>query len=150
MPKLSDCKIVHIGENGDEDTLDEMGLDLEAVTKAAEKVFKSEHINISREEEVVLAAICGKKVVGAATVGHHNEEGEPLFTFSAAVAEGWQRLGLGRKLVLAAIQEARAQGAHSFRVWVVNPNMAVLLESLGFETEGREWSEDSPHMYFSV
>jgi GNAT superfamily N-acetyltransferase len=144
------CEFVHVGDNGDEAALEALGLDLWDATEAAEAIFKTEGIRISSEEEIVLAAICGGKVVGAATVGHHNEEGEPVFTFSVAVDSAWQQKGLGRQLVDKAMGIAKSMGAHQFRVWVVNPNMAALLESMGFDADPRGWSLDSPHMELSV
>jgi GNAT superfamily N-acetyltransferase len=145
-----DCRILHVGDNGDEAALEELGLDLWEATEDAEAVFKTEGIRVSREEEIVLAAVCGDKVVGAATVGHHVEEGEPVFTFSVAVDAAWQAKGLGRKLVEKAIEFAKSMGARQFRIWVVNPNMASLLESVGFEADHRGWSLDSPHMEMYV
>ena len=144
------CEIVHVGDNGDEDALEALGMDLWDATEAAEAVFKTEGIRISREEEIVLAAICGDKVVGGATVGYHEEEGETVFTFSVAVDSAWQQKGLGRTLVEKAIEIAKSMGARQFRVWVVNPNMASLLESVGFEADHRGWSLESPHMELSV
>lgn len=62
----------------------------------------------------------------------------------------WQAKGLGRKLVEKAIEVAKSMGARQFRVWAVNPNMASLLESVGFEADHRGWSLESPHMEMSV
>lgn len=145
-----DCVIVHVGDNGDEAALEALGLDPWDAAEAAESIFKSEGIRISREEEIVLAAICGDKVVGGATVGQHDEEGEPVFTFSVAVDAAWQAKGLGRKLVEKAMEVAKSMGANHFRVWVVNPNMASLLEGMGFDADSRGWSLDSPHMELYV
>ncbi len=145
-----DCEIVHVGDNGDEDSLEALGLDLWDATEMAEAIFKSEGIRLSREEEVVLAAICGGKIVGAASVGHHEEDGETVFTFSVAVDSAWQQKGLGRRLVEAAIQLSKSMGAQRFYVWVVNPAMAALLEGMGFEADHRGWSLDSPHMELLV
>lgn len=145
-----DCQIVAVGENGDERALDEAGLDFWEAAETAEGLFREEGIRPSSEEEIAFAAICGGEVVGAATFGHHQEEGETVFTLSVAVADAWKRKGLGRRLVQKVIDEARAYGSGRFRVWVVNPNMVALLESMGFETEGREWTQSSPYMYLDL
>lgn len=145
-----DCQLVHVGDGGDEASLEALGFDLWDATEAAEAVFKAEGIRVSREEETVVAAICGEEVVGAATVGQHDEEGEPVFTFSVAVDSKWQGKGLGRQLVEKAMEIAKSMGARQFRIWVVNPSMATLLESMGFEADHRGWSLDSPHMELSV
>lgn len=144
------CHIVRVGEDGDEHMLDKLGLDLWVATESAESIFEREGIRPSRIEEVVFAAVCNGVVVGAATLGSSPHSYEPdarEYTFSVAVDTKWQKRQLGRKLVEAVLREAKSlEVPGEYRVWVVNPNMARLLESFGFETEGREWSEDSPHM----
>lgn len=150
MPVAETCHIVRVGEDGDEDGLDRLGLDLWDATEEAERIFKREGIRISSIENVVFAAVCDGHVVGAATIGstpHHFDRNAREYTFSVAVDRKWQRRQLGRKLVEAVLHEAKSQEIPGeYRVWVVNPNMARLLESLGFEPEGREWTEDTPHM----
>lgn len=147
MSVSEECVVVAVGENGDEDGLDSLGLDLWEATEKAEGLFAKEGIRPSSDEEVVLAAVC-KKIVGAASLGvRHGEE----FTFSVAVDREWQKRSLGRRLVEAVMRVAKdntESGHGEFRVWVVNPNMARLLSSMGFDAEGRngEWSESSPHM----
>lgn len=146
-----DCVIVAVGDDGDEDSLDSLGLDLWDATGAAEAVFKREGIGLSRDEDIRFAAVCKKKVVGGATLGRRREDGENLYTFSVAVDRTWHRKGLGKRLVehaiAAAQDEARELDEPSrFRVWVVNPHMAVLLGSMGFDSESRGWSLDTPHL----
>ncbi len=88
-------------------------------------------------------------IVGGATFGSYNEDGQTVFTFSVAIDSKYQGRGFGKKLVQDVMGLASGEGY--FNVWVVNPNMAKLLESMGFETESsRGWSQNSPHMtYYS-
>lgn len=144
------CTIVAVGENGDADAIDALGLDFWEAADKAEALFKVD-IRPSSDEEIVLAAICDKKVVGGATLGVRSSDDEAELTFSIAIDPAWQKRNLGRALVeqierLA--RDATESGHGTFRVWVVNPNMAKLLDSMGYDAEGRngEWSEDSPHM----
>jgi ribosomal protein S18 acetylase RimI-like enzyme len=150
MPDRS-CVIVAIGEDADEDAVEDLGLDFWGAVDDAERVFRDAAIHTSSIESMRFAAVCGGEVVGAATLGSMEDDEGRAFTFSVAVADGWRRRGLARQLVAAVMEAAEdedeAYGGHGwFRVWVVNPYMAYLLESLGFETEGSEWTEYSPHM----
>ena len=84
------------------------------------------------------------KVLGASSFGIREDSGEA--TFSVAVQPEARRRGIARLLV------ERILAAHpgtSFNVWVVNPHMAELLETVGFDTaSARGWSPDAPHMTF--
>ena len=143
-----ECSIIRVGDGADERPLEAIGMEMWDVVEAAEEILKRDNL-MSRDEELLFAAVCGGEVVGGATLGRHEEEGQTVFFFSVGVDQTWQRKGLGRKLVEAVMGEVKSSGEQGYyRVWVVNPNMASLLESMGFETEGSEWSEDSPHMYF--
>jgi GNAT superfamily N-acetyltransferase len=111
-------------------------------------LFEEQGIRISRSEDVCAVAVYRGDVVGAVTLGKSFEEDGYVYTFSAAVDDLWKRKGISRELIKIAINMANEDPfPHYFRVWVVNPHMAALLETLGFDTEGREWSQDSPHMY---
>lgn len=146
-----ECEIVAVGENGDADARDELGIDPWDAADRAEALFRQQDIRLSSYESVAFAAVCGGEIVGAASFGVQQDEGGPSYTFSVAVDGAWQKKGLGRKLVQRVVEEARSQEQGGrFRVWVVNPNMARLLESMGFETDGREWTESSPHMYLDL
>ena len=89
------------------------------------------------------------RVVAASRFGwKEGWDGEGLASFSIGVRPAARRRGLARRLVTRIL---RAHPGASFRVWVVNPHMAELLTSLGFDAEGtRGWSPDSPHMTFRV
>ena len=144
----SDCQIIAIGEMSDDDeALSELGLDNQRAINLVDGIFKQEGIRISSIENYVSALICDGQIVGGATFGSYNEEGQQVFTFSVAIDSKYQGRGFGKKLVQDVMSLASDQGY--FNVWVVNPNMAKLLESMGFETESsRGWSQDSPHMTY--
>lgn len=143
----SDCQIISIGENSDDEILEEFGLDTWDAVDQVEKIFQQEGIRIGSIENIVSALICDNQIVGGASFGSYNEEGQQVFTFSIAIDTKHQGKGFGKKLVQDVMSLASDQGY--FNVWVVNPNMAKLLESMGFETESsRGWSQDSPHMTY--
>lgn len=111
-------------------------------------LFEEQGIRVSRSEDVCAVAVHRGDVVGAVTLGKSSEDEGYVYTFSAAVDDRWQRKGISRELIKIAIELANEDPfPHYFRVWVVNPHMVGLLETLGFDTEGRGWSQDSPHMY---
>jgi GNAT superfamily N-acetyltransferase len=147
------CTLVAVGEEGDEDLLDELGLDLWEAADDADALFRQMHIRPSSIEELKLAAVCDGEVVGAATLGVEQDDVGPLYTFSVVVDPDWRRKGLARALIEDVIElaaedaEARGEGL-AFRVWVVNPHMAKLLEEhFDFEPyDTTEWSLDTPHM----
>ena len=152
-PVPSDCRIVPAGEYGDEDQWNDLGFDLWQAAETVESIFDQQSIRPSRAEEVVLAVVCGDMIVGGATLGHvPSEEAERAWTFSVALDKNFQQKHLGRALIEASMRLARDQedGPTFFRVWVVNPNAAKILASVGFDAEGRggEWTADAPHMTF--
>lgn len=79
-------------------------------------------------------------VVGASVFGMRDHEG----CFSVVVDNSARRQGVARKLVQSIIDQHRGV---ELVPWVVNRDMAKLLESMGFESDSRNgWSQDNPHM----
>jgi GNAT superfamily N-acetyltransferase len=150
-PTVPGYEIVYLG--GDDGFIQLNGLGLESfdALEDAWRVFGSVIIRPSREEHVWWIVIHDKQVVGAATFAYQEEAETQAFrfTFSLALLPAHQQKGLGRKLVEAAVAEARSLDPHGyFRVWVVNPHLARLLERMGFSTENSSgWTENAPHMY---
>lgn len=145
----SDCQIISIGENGDDEILDQFDLDTWDAVEQVEKIFKQEQIRPSRIEDYVLALICDNKIVGGATFGSYNEDGHTIFTFSVAIDSKYQGRGFGKQLVRAAMDQSYG-GEGYFRINVVNPNMVKLLKSMGFEEDSQGWSSDRPHMTYGL
>ena len=147
------AKLIYVGEDDDNPELEAAGLDYWDAFGEAEEVFATEGIRTNRNEQIRFLVVLDEHVIGVATFEIRRsgfDEGAE-YSFSAAVLSKYQKRGIGRKLVEAVIGEARDFArelgqANHFRVWVVNPNMAKLLESMGFETDGGEWTMDSPHM----
>jgi GNAT superfamily N-acetyltransferase len=83
-------------------------------------------------------------MIGASTFGcrHEEDEGCLEYSFSVAVDPDARRSGVARRLVKSIIDQH--PGIY-LSPWVVNPHMALLLESMGFEADG-EWSQDTPYM----
>lgn len=149
------CKIVSVGEFGNEEDLDALGLDLWEATEKAEQVIVSAGIRIARHEDISLAAICDGDIVGGLSFGSYEDPDRgTIFSFSVAVDSNWRSKGLARRLVEAAVEDIKSQGSFidnaMISAWVINPHMVALLESLGFESEGREWSENEPFMLLHV
>lgn len=116
----------------------------------ARDLFDDAGIRLSGIEAFHTFALDGEEVVGALAFGSEPDEMGVRLTFSIVVEESYRRQGIACQLVKAALEAAQAYPGAFFRVWVVNPHMAVLLEDMGFEPEGREWSQESPHMYLYV
>lgn len=143
----SDCQIISIGEHGDDEILDQFDLDTWDAVGQVEKIFKQEGVRPSRIEDYVLGLICDGKIVGGATFGSYNEDGQTVFTFSVAIDSKYQGRGFGKKLVQAAMDQRFGVEGY-FYINVINPNMAKLLESMGFEEDLGGWSHDRPHMTY--
>lgn len=155
MPRF---RIIELSEDADLDFVEEVtGLDFYAALDEADAVFSSCRIRPTGPEDLAFAALSSKgQIVGAATYGNYVGEMGLTHTFSVAVLPANRRQGIARALVEAvsnlASEYSLAAGVPPYyMVWVVNPHMARLLESLGFETTGSEWSPDTPHMtrYYS-
>jgi GNAT superfamily N-acetyltransferase len=145
------CRVVPIGEGSDEyEWVDPWDL------------FERVGINIASYEEGLFACVDKDDevygvAVGGVTEGGFDDSGE--FRFSVAVDPDRQRAGVGRALVRAvkahylAERDDLAEGwgweGVELAAWVINPDMAELLESEGFGSEGSEWTKGAPHMRWS-
>jgi ribosomal protein S18 acetylase RimI-like enzyme len=99
----------------------------------------------TRPEDVIVATVDGR-VAGYVKLGRVNElaASEHVRMVSGlAVGRGFQRRGVGRELVHAAIAEARAQGARRLTLRVLGPNEGArrLYEQAGFVVEGVQRGE---------
>lgn len=118
---------------------------------AAERLFDQMEINFSRIEELKYACIePDGTVIGALVAGHEaTDQAEMEVTFSVVVDPKSRRQGIARSLVQALIDEKQADAADFtvlLHAWVVNSNMARLLETMGFEHTGSgEWSPEDPY-----
>jgi ribosomal protein S18 acetylase RimI-like enzyme len=85
---------------------------------------------------VVDGAVAGYASIGPATGVPANDH--VLMLHGLAVDPAWQGRGLARRLVVAAVEEARARGARRLRLRVLGHNPAALrvYEASGFVVEG--------------
>jgi ribosomal protein S18 acetylase RimI-like enzyme len=144
------CRIVSVSEDGDLEELEEVtDRDFYDVLDDVERLFRDTDIRIASYEQFHEACIGPNgEILGASVAGliPGSTHGLPAVRFSVAVREDARRKGIARALIQRIIEQYPS-GEFVLDVWVVNPYMAVLLEQLGFETEGGEWSQDSPMMY---
>ena len=73
------------------------------------------------------------------------------YRFSVVVSPKGRRKGIARSLVEHITEHAKEEGdardAYIYLdAWVVNPHMADLLDSMGFNAGGSEWTPDDPMM----
>lgn len=140
--------------------------DLDGIGERCYHIANESGIRISREKDLTLVALAGSEPVGAVWSSfkrdddaseHHGQE-IYCFDFDVAVTPASRATGMGSpkvgpQLIEAALDHYRSlrsevDGAY-IRVWVVNPKLARYLENkYGFETDGREWSLDSPHLSY--
>lgn len=117
----------------------------------AEWLFKLSGIHASRDEAPHEACVSSKgEVQGVSAVGLYDASpmdadplGRPQYSFSIAVKEDARRQGIARALVKS-IMSFLPRADVLLMGKVVNPNMAKLLLSLGFEFAygDPEWSDD--------
>lgn len=115
-----------------------------------DSLFTQARIRLSSTEELSHVAVRDGEIVGAACFGTSGNDA----TFSVVTDPTHSRNGVARSLVEAVIEHFREvqepMELWQLRAWVVNPDaMIPLLESLGFDCEGSEWTPDSPHMTLS-
>lgn len=140
------CKIYNVEEDYEGEALEEEGLDYYKILDDIENLFEAVGIRISRNEGFYEACINQDgKVMGASVLSKEIYNGEPKLRFSVAVSPEAQGKGVGRFLTESIVNENKAEWA--IEAWVVNPNMAKLLETLGFEVlGGGDWSQHNPIM----
>ena len=142
------CRIVFTGEGSENEH------------HGGEELFGWRGVNIASYEESLFACVDEDgATLGALVAGlTPPHDGRMDFRFSVAVDPDAERRGIARGLVHAAMKHylaerddwAQAYGAWPEMVaWVINPNMALLLEDLGFDSDGSEWSPDNPMMGWS-
>ena len=91
--------------------------------------------DIEREDAIVLVAEAGGQPVGE--LGLHLAR-YGVADLGMAVAAGWRGRGIGSALLTAAVDQARAAGAHkiALQVWPHNAAALALYERFGFRREG--------------
>jgi len=135
--------------NEDDDSSYELPLDINVALDLAEDLFRRNGIRMGSIEKIRAIAFYKNKVIGAASLGQHYDSTYECrsYTFSVVVDDQWRRRGIAKNLIKTVMKEASEDpDPHLFGVWVVNPHMIPLLESLGFEGDG-EWSQNNPHMH---
>ncbi len=131
---------------GDRDVYDVMG--------DVDRLFREAGVRPSNAEEHYLACMDDDGVVlGGAVYGYYEQDFEGVrFTFSVVVDPKARRRGIAGDLVRELEDVARLlEDAYELPVkmvaWVVNPNMAKLLDKMGFESTAYngEWSREDPY-----
>jgi len=151
--KMPSCSIHAIDDGGWEYDEYPGAADYWEIVNAAEELFTEAGINLSSYEEPLYACITEEgDVVGSMFAGSPGENDEMLLVrFSAVVSPKMRRRGVGSRLVAALVEHYRQVSLSYGRpvrleAWVVNPNMARLLDEMGFEHTGSgEWSQDDPY-----
>ena len=157
-PKTPPCEIWPVNESMEDEEFPG-GLDYAEVQDRIYKLTKEAKIGIPLYEDAQYACF-GKRgalmgVVTGGIAGEHAfqpDDGTPVYDyrFSVVVSPKAQRKGIARRLVKEIEEHARieAEGEDYYiylEAWVVNPHMADLLDSMGFEGAS-EWSLNDPMM----
>jgi GNAT superfamily N-acetyltransferase len=79
---------------------------------------------LDHHDSEAVAAIDGGEVIGVAQ--YSRAAGSPLADLAIVIADGWQRQGLGTRLVAALAERARAEGIEGFAVDIQGDNYAAL------------------------
>lgn len=89
-----------------------------------------------RMDDLIFIAEESNTIVGACMAGYDGHRG---WLYAVAVASNSRRSGIGKKLVLYAIEELKGLGCHKVNLQVRASNHAVakFYENLGFITEER-------------
>jgi len=131
---LAEARLVFVGgESFDTDYEDEEGGgDTHDLIDQAERLAKSSGINILRNMEIEYVAMEGHEVVGALWCGRLGDE----FSFDVVVSPSFQRRGIGKQLIDAAMQSFNdfsmtSDDAH-IMAHVVNPFLIPGLLARGF------------------
>jgi ribosomal protein S18 acetylase RimI-like enzyme len=135
--------------DGAEDTSYPDYKDYYEVIDEAEMLFQKAGIRLASYEAPLFACFdpegetVGAVFAGLYPAGHAGRTAR----FSVAVSPRARRQRVASQLVGAMIRHYQRSGSvDRLEAWVVNPNMAALLEKFGFEPVDGEWSQDSPHM----
>ena len=113
-----------------------------------EPIFRASGINLAPYEEPYEVFEVDGEAVAASSFGWYDRSGDgKIASFSVAVLPSARRMGIGERLVKSL---GRQHPGARFEPWVISPKMAQLLEGLGFSSEGREWTPDSPLMTYET
>jgi len=120
----------------------------QALDEAVHALFKKARIHPTGR--VVTVVLCNEEVVGAAMVSSEYDDSldDWLYSFDVAVDDKWRRKTIARTLVQDVLNKVnKGSASAAFRVEVVNPSMAKLLESFGFQAASEDgWSPHDPYM----
>jgi len=112
-----------------------------------EPVFRATGINLAPYEEAYEVFVADGEILGASSFGWHDRGMGKIASFSVAVLPRARRMGIATRLVKSLVRQH--PGAR-FEPWVVSRKMAGLLEGIGFDTEGRGWTPDTPYMTYEA
>jgi ribosomal protein S18 acetylase RimI-like enzyme len=151
-----DVAIQHYNQDGDVDDVGEK----------CYRMARDSGINISSNKNLTLVAYAAGEPAGAIWSAFERDQeasdyhGQDIYRYDFDVVvhpqarvTGLTSARIGPQLIDAALRYYKelkqdVPGAY-VRVWVVNPRLARYLENhCGFETEGRGWSPDTPHMTY--
>jgi ribosomal protein S18 acetylase RimI-like enzyme len=115
-------EIVRLGID-DQDVVAAMSdlFDAPAVPEHTERFLRDDghHLLVAREKSEIAGFVTGVEMT-------HPDKGTEMFLYELAVAERWQRQGVGRSLVDALAQLARSHGCYGMWVLTDDDNEAAL------------------------
>jgi len=143
------CEIYGISEHDDNEEYPG-DRDFYDILEDVDKLFKAAGIRMSSMEEYLHACMDDEGTVLGASVagisGQDEESGLSKVVFSIVVDPSSRRRGVAKALVQGVL-DVYSDMEVVFEPWVVNPDMARLLENhFGFEPNHGEWSPRSPYM----
>jgi RimJ/RimL family protein N-acetyltransferase len=123
----------------------------------AERIDSWKRIYFDSEGGVLFVAEAGGDVVASATLSwdHRSSCGGGVLGLGMCVAKEHRGKGIGKELVRACIDWARAAGAHkiTLQVWPHNMRARALYKRFGFEQEGylrRHWQRTNGEKWDAV
>jgi putative acetyltransferase len=109
----------------------EVPFDREARRRGYEHTLADEHATSFLAVDPATDAVVGQLFIGVQSYG--------VADLGMAILDGWRGRGVGSALMAAAVDFARAHGAHkvALQVWPHNTRAVALYEKFGFAVEGR-------------
>lgn len=124
METPANIRIIHVYDE-DGDVAPELG-------EAADKIAKDRNLGITRDRELQYIAMREDRIVGAAWTAFDGEN----YEFDVAVAQGFERNGIGKALVESVIADrgfiCEGRDDATMLIPVTSPSMRKLLEGQGF------------------
>lgn len=104
-----------------------------------------DYLDVFTEFEPRFSIIINGKIIGGSTYSIEYIDDIKYYNFDIGILDGYQGKGISKKLISKIIEDANTLGCDYIKVDVINNNLSIYLEKIGFEISegGDEYKKEA-------